>query len=306
MFRSSFLLLKKNEPSVHVQETIITVWIIRHPTRNRNDPIGRTELYQLSYILSSQVEHFTYKKLSIPSGQLDIRLMITTIQFKERSSTNRAISSRARWSMPQRVSLLFFFLAQLGHPGLKPETSLVKHPTCNSNDPIARAVLYQLSYILPSQLVHPRLKPETSFMKDLASEVNHRTYGPIQQIGRESIDFFSGAIHPFRTQHTTIRCTALSKIPYKKILEEPPTPTIVHVRSLLDLTNYVSYLLYVIDMPFFGPLFHYIEKVSHVHVQETIITAWTIRHPTRNSNDPIARAKFYQMSYILPDQVEHA
>ncbi|RYR71767.1 hypothetical protein Ahy_A02g005988 [Arachis hypogaea] len=88
--------------------------------------------------------------------------------------------------------------------------------------------------------------------------------------------------------------TSLVKIPDKKTLEEPPTPTIVHVRSLLDLTNYVSYLLYVID-----------KKVSHVHVQETIITAWTIRHPTRNSNDPIARAKFYQQSYILPDQLGH-
>ncbi|RYR70785.1 hypothetical protein Ahy_A02g005094 isoform B [Arachis hypogaea] len=55
-------------------------------------------------------------------------------------------------------------------------------------------------------------------------------------------------------------------------------------------------------MAFFGPLFHYFEKVSHVHVHETIITAWTIRHPTRNSNDPIARAIFYQQSYILPDQ----
>ncbi|RYR70783.1 hypothetical protein Ahy_A02g005092 [Arachis hypogaea] len=78
-------------------------------------------------------------------------------------------------------------------------------------------------------------------------------------------------------------------IPDKKTLEEPPTLTIVH-----------SFLV-----TFFGPLFHYLEKVSHVHVHETIITAWTIRHPTRNSNDPIARAKFYQQSYILPDQVNY-
>nr|GLL25373.1 hypothetical protein Ahy_A03g013504 [Ipomoea trifida] len=35
-----------------------------------------------------------------------------------------------------------------------------------------------------------------------------------------------------------------------------------------------------------------------VHVQDTIITAWTIRHPTRNRNDPIARAELYQLSYI--------
>ena len=33
----------------------------------------------------------------------------------------------------------------------------------------------------------------------------------VQPIGRESIDSFSGAIHPSRTQHTTLRCTALSK-----------------------------------------------------------------------------------------------
>nr|AFK45453.1 unknown [Medicago truncatula] len=50
MFRSSFPLLRKSEPPVQVQDTIITAWTIRHPTRNRNDPIARAELYQLSYI----------------------------------------------------------------------------------------------------------------------------------------------------------------------------------------------------------------------------------------------------------------
>nr|YP_010974801.1 hypothetical protein UYF86_pgp006 [Lysiana exocarpi]WNR57378.1 hypothetical protein [Lysiana exocarpi]WNR57443.1 hypothetical protein [Lysiana exocarpi] len=30
-------------------------------------------------------------------------------------------------------------------------------------------------------------------------------------------------------------------------LGEPPTPTTVHVRSILDLTNGPSYLLYVLD-----------------------------------------------------------
>jgi hypothetical protein len=50
MFRSSFPLLRKSEPPVQVQDTIIIAWIIRHPTRNRNDPIARAELYQLSYI----------------------------------------------------------------------------------------------------------------------------------------------------------------------------------------------------------------------------------------------------------------
>src|ERR1044072_9065074 len=55
MFRSSFPLLRKSEPPVQVQDTIITAWTIRHPTRNRNDPLARAELYQLSYITPSQV-----------------------------------------------------------------------------------------------------------------------------------------------------------------------------------------------------------------------------------------------------------
>ncbi|KAK8633828.1 hypothetical protein V6N13_014663 [Hibiscus sabdariffa] len=50
MFRSSSPLLRKSEPPVQVQDTIITAWTIRHPTCNCNDPIARAELYQLSYI----------------------------------------------------------------------------------------------------------------------------------------------------------------------------------------------------------------------------------------------------------------
>ncbi|KAL8508629.1 hypothetical protein ACS0TY_019032 [Phlomoides rotata] len=50
MFRSSSPLLRKSEPPVQVQATIITAWTIRHPTRNRNNPIARAKLYQLSYI----------------------------------------------------------------------------------------------------------------------------------------------------------------------------------------------------------------------------------------------------------------
>ncbi|KAK8593448.1 hypothetical protein V6N12_045529 [Hibiscus sabdariffa] len=65
MFRSSSPLLRKSEPPVQVQDTIITAWTIRHPTRNRNDPIARAELYQLSYIprakdLAREVNHRTY------------------------------------------------------------------------------------------------------------------------------------------------------------------------------------------------------------------------------------------------------
>jgi len=79
MFLSSSPLLRKSQPPVQVQDTIITAWTIRHPTHNRNDPIARAELYQLSYIPPSQ--------MMLP---------------------------------------LFFSLAQLGHPGLEPETSPVK------------------------------------------------------------------------------------------------------------------------------------------------------------------------------------
>ena len=50
MFWSSSPLLRKSEPPVQVQDTIITAWTIRHSTGNRNDPIARAELYQLSYI----------------------------------------------------------------------------------------------------------------------------------------------------------------------------------------------------------------------------------------------------------------
>nr|YP_009444635.1 hypothetical protein [Cenchrus purpureus]YP_009444648.1 hypothetical protein [Cenchrus purpureus]ATU75016.1 hypothetical protein [Cenchrus purpureus]ATU75029.1 hypothetical protein [Cenchrus purpureus] len=40
-------------------------------------------------------------------------------------------------------------------------------------------------------------------------------------------------------------------MPDEGSLGEPPTPTIVHVRSILDLTNYPSYLLYLFDSPSF-------------------------------------------------------
>lgn len=102
------------------------------------------------------------------------------------------------------------------------------------------------------------------------------------------------------------------RIPAEETLGEPPTPTTVHVRSIiLDLTNCPSYLLYVLDSPslsfvsvesfsgMFRSSFPLLRKSEPpVQVQDTIITAWTIRHPTRNRNDPIARAELYQLSYI--------
>ncbi|KAJ6698586.1 hypothetical protein OIU79_011980, partial [Salix purpurea] len=50
MFRSSSPLLRKSESLVHVQDTTIIAWTIRHQNHNCNDPIARAELYQLSYI----------------------------------------------------------------------------------------------------------------------------------------------------------------------------------------------------------------------------------------------------------------
>nr|YP_009234264.1 putative pvs-trna-like protein [Boswellia sacra]YP_009234278.1 putative pvs-trna-like protein [Boswellia sacra]YP_009522675.1 putative pvs-trna-like protein [Toona ciliata]YP_009522688.1 putative pvs-trna-like protein [Toona ciliata]YP_009561564.1 hypothetical protein [Commiphora foliacea]YP_009561577.1 hypothetical protein [Commiphora foliacea]YP_009561657.1 hypothetical protein [Commiphora gileadensis]YP_009561672.1 hypothetical protein [Commiphora gileadensis]YP_010596782.1 putative p len=38
-------------------------------------------------------------------------------------------------------------------------------------------------------------------------------------------------------------------MPDEGTLREPPTPTTVHVRSILDLTNRPSYLFYVLDSP---------------------------------------------------------
>jgi len=62
-------------------------------------------------------------------------------------------------------------------------------------------------------------------------------------------------------------------IPDDGTLGEPPTPTIVHVRSILN-RNCSSYLLYVLDkssfclsnffsVACFSPLSYYLEKVSH-------------------------------------------
>ncbi|RYR71763.1 hypothetical protein Ahy_A02g005984 [Arachis hypogaea] len=97
-----------------------------------------------------------------------------------------------------------------------------------------------------------------TLLLDLAHEINHRTYDPIQSIGRKLIVFFLGAIHPFRTG--IFRC-------------------------------------------FFLPLR---KSEPLVHVQKTIIIAGTVKHLTRNHHDLIARAELYQLSYILPSQVEHA
>ena len=86
MFRSSSPLLRKSEPPVQVQDTIITAWTIRHPTRNRNDPIARAELYQLSYIgasaltiiakLRAFVQPFFEKPVNTPDSSYDMQSYI--------------------------------------------------------------------------------------------------------------------------------------------------------------------------------------------------------------------------------------
>ena len=53
--------------------------------------------------------------------------------------------------------------------------------------------------------------------------------------------------------HQAVRKGQLDPLPQGFLdeitLREPPTPTITHVRSILDLINYPSYLLYVFDNP---------------------------------------------------------
>ncbi|RYR11612.1 hypothetical protein Ahy_B04g069113 isoform A [Arachis hypogaea] len=90
------------------------------------------------------------------------------------------------------------------------------------------------------------------------------------------------------------------RISFKSEVGELPSPTTVHLQSLLDLTNYSFSGMFRSSFPLLR------KSEPPVQVQETIITTWTIRHPTNNSNDPIARAELYQLSYIPPSQVEHA
>ncbi|AES69826.2 hypothetical protein MTR_3g035630 [Medicago truncatula] len=85
------------------------------------------------------------------------------------------------------------------------------------------------------------------------------------------------------------------RISDEETLGEPPTPTTVHVRSILDLTNQSFSGMFRSSFPLLR------KSEPPVQVQDTIITAWTIRHPTRNRNDPIARAELYQLSYIPPE-----
>jgi len=57
-----------------------------------------------------------------------------------------------------------------------------------------------------------------TWTRDLAREVNFRTYDIIQLEDNKEIILFLGAIHSSRTQHTTLCCTALSKCAYSLFL----------------------------------------------------------------------------------------
>ncbi|KAG9438446.1 hypothetical protein H6P81_021616 [Aristolochia fimbriata] len=77
--------------------------------------------------IHQKVSHrFRYKILSLPPGQLDIQPVIATTQLQERALPTE-LYPRAKWAcMKGQMLLRFFSLAQLGHPGLEPETSPVK------------------------------------------------------------------------------------------------------------------------------------------------------------------------------------
>ena len=57
----------------------------------------------LPHYLEKVSHQLRYKILSLPPGQLDIQPIIATTQLQERSSTNWAISPRAKWSMHEGV-----------------------------------------------------------------------------------------------------------------------------------------------------------------------------------------------------------
>ncbi|KAH6557400.1 hypothetical protein KP509_1Z116200, partial [Ceratopteris richardii] len=87
-------------------------------------------------------------------------------------------------------------------------------------------------------------------------------------------------------------------LPTGAALWEPPTPTIAHVRSVIDLTNDPSYPI-LHDSPF---LFYLVESLSGMFWSSSHIPGEEVshpfRHPTRRRNDPLARAALYQLSYI--------
>ncbi|RYR70786.1 hypothetical protein Ahy_A02g005094 isoform A [Arachis hypogaea] len=101
----------------------------------------------------------------------------------------------------------------------------IRHLTLNHNDPIAIAKLYQLSYIF-----------------------SRGKWSMLERVSLLSF-FLAQQGHPRLELETSANLILFPRIPDKKTLEEPPTPTIVHVRYLLDLTNYLSYIFYVIENP---------------------------------------------------------
>ncbi|RYR71764.1 hypothetical protein Ahy_A02g005985 [Arachis hypogaea] len=93
---------------------------------------------------------------------------------------------------------------------------------------------------MPERLDHPRLELETSLELLILSKRSIQSSVVLHCPNVLVLPFFY-------QEKVLANLILFPRIPDKKSLEEPPTPIIVHVRSLLDLTNYVSYLLYGID-----------------------------------------------------------
>ncbi|RYR71765.1 hypothetical protein Ahy_A02g005986 [Arachis hypogaea] len=150
-----------------------------------------------------------------------------------------------------------------------------------------------------------------TLLLDLAHEINHRTYDPIQSIGRELIDSFLGAIHPFRTGIFRCFFLLLRKSEPRVLSQE----TIIIAGTIRYLTQnhndliaraelyQLSYILpsqlghprLELETSLVNGIFWYFflslrKSEPPVHIQETIIIAGTIRHLTHNHNDLIARA----------------
>ncbi|KAH7446459.1 hypothetical protein KP509_01G057400 [Ceratopteris richardii] len=108
--------------------------------------------------------------------------------------------------------------------------------------------------------------------------------------------------HPLGRSRSSYGMEAMGSVhgdpPTAAALWEPPTPTIAHVRSVIDLTNDPSYPT-LHDSPF---LFYLVESLSGMFWSSSHIPGEEVshpfRHPTRRRNDPLARAALYQLSYI--------
>jgi hypothetical protein len=128
---------------------------------------------------------------------------------------------------------------------------IIRHPTRNRNDPIARAELYQLSYFPRAKWsMHEGVRCffySFTWRSWAILDLNQRphlwsksSHLRSNQIGRESIDSFSGAIHPSRMQHTTLRCTALSKCAWISYIYFPIISNQLYREYILTVRFYTN------------------------------------------------------------------